>query len=214
MNIKEIIKEVVSFLFYVAVMFIVIRLVFAFVAEPFKVDGRSMEYSLHDGERMFMLKQADLERFDVVVFPDPRTSAQKEFLEQTNPEEAEEIQVPLYVKRIIGVPGDNLSYENDQLILNGEPLDEPYLEELASEFNGDFTSDFTLYGVTGENVIPEGQVLVLGDNRRNSLDGRAFGLIDIEDIIGEANLIYWPLNQIRLLDQYELSEDGQAIVVE
>lgn len=211
---KYIIKEVLSFLITLAVMFVIIKVVYATVLEPFEVDGRSMEYTLHDGERMFMFKQANIERFDVIVFPDPIASNQKELLQETDSQMAEEVLVPLYVKRVIGVPGDSLFYEDGVLTINGQALDEPYLEQMEMESQGPFTNDFTLHDVTGLDQVPEGKLFVLGDNRRNSLDGRAFGFIDLEDVVGEANMVFWPLANIRLLDQYELSEDGSAIVVE
>ena len=78
--------------------------------------------------------------------------------------------------------------------------------------SGNFTGDFQLEEITGSATVPEGQVFVMGDNRRNSLDGRAFGFIDAEDIIGEADYIYWPLSSMRALDQYEMNENQDTIV--
>ncbi|HJF16124.1 MAG TPA: S26 family signal peptidase [Globicatella sulfidifaciens] len=52
----------------------------------------------------------------------------------------------------------------------------------------------------------------MGDNRQNSLDGRDFGFVDIESVVGEANIIYWPLNKMGLLDTYKLNDTGDAII--
>lgn len=159
-----------------------------------------MEQTLHRGEHMFMLKTSEVERFDIVVFPAPG-----------GPIPTDEPQ-KLYIKRVIGMPGDTLSYENDHLILNGQVMEEPYLEGLREDFNGAFTTDFNIADFSEDGVVPEGKIFVMGDNRRNSLDGRAFGFIDIDDVIGEADYIYWPLNSMRTMDHYELSAGGEMIV--
>ena len=200
MTFKGIIREIISTLIWVAVIFLGIKVFYAYVMEPFIVDGRSMEYTLHDGEKMFMMKLNDIERFDVVVSPAPG-----------GPITSDEPQ-SLYIKRVIGVPGDTVAYQDDQLILNGVQMNEPYLDDIRADVLGNFTGDFQLEEITGSATVPEGQVFVMGDNRRNSLDGRAFGFIDSEDIIGEADYIYWPLSSMRALDQYEMNENQNTIV--
>ena len=192
---KYILKEIVSTLVLFAVMFLVIMGVYKYIAEPFIVDGASMESTLKSGERLWMLKLNQIDRFDVVIFPAPDNDEK------------------LYVKRVIGVAGDTIAYEDDQLLINGEAVVEPYLAEKAATIEGDFTYDFTLEGITGETTVPEGSFFVMGDNRRNSLDGRRFGFIDTEDVMGEADFIYWPLSEFGLLDKYELSVDGSEIVL-
>lgn len=192
---KYILKEIVSTLLLFAVMFLVIMGVYKYIAEPFIVDGASMETTLKSGERLWMLKLNEIDRFDVVIFPAPDNEEK------------------LYVKRVIGVGGDTIAYENDQLLINGEAVTEPYLAEKAAEFDNEFTYDFSLEEITGETTVPEGSLFVMGDNRRNSLDGRRFGFIDADDVLGEADFIYWPLSEFGLLDKYELSADGSEIVL-
>lgn len=189
-------REIASLLLTMAIMLLVMKVFFYYVAEPFIVDGHSMDTTLANGERLFMLKRNQIERFDIIVFPAP-----------DNPKK-------LYIKRVIGLPGDTIEYRNDQLILNGQAMDEPYLKEMQEKVQGDFTYDFTLQGVTGESKVPEGKYFVMGDNRRNSLDGRAFGFINIKDVQGEADIVHWPLDKIHLLTQYQLNDDGTAIVKE
>lgn len=191
---KYILKEIFSTIVMFLVMFLVILGVYKYIAEPFIVDGASMEYTLRSGERLLMLKLNNIDRFDVVIFPAPSDEEK------------------LYVKRVIGLPGDTIAYENGELMLNGEAMNEPYLAQKESEFDGNFTYDFTLEEITGEITVPEGKLFVMGDNRRNSLDGRRFGFIDADDVLGEADFIHWPLNEFGLLDKYELSEDGTEIV--
>ena len=189
-------REVVSMLITMAVMLLALKVLFFYVAEPFIVDGRSMDTTLESGERLLMLKQNEIERFDVVVFPSPSEKGK------------------LYIKRVIGVPGDTIEYKDDQLILNGQAMEEPYLKELADRTQGDFTYDFKLEDVAESDVVPEDSYFVMGDNRRNSLDGRAFGFIKIEDVIGEADVVHWPIDKIHMLDQYNLDEDGKKIIKE
>lgn len=200
MTVKGIIRELFSTLIWVLVIFMGIKVVYAYVLEPFVVSGRSMEYTLHDGEKMFMMKYKEIDRFDVVVFPAPDQPT-----EEDEPES-------LYIKRVIGLPGDTIAYQDDHLVLNGEVMDEPYLEPMQADVLGNFTGDFQLEEVAGSEVVPEGQVFVMGDNRRNSLDGRSFGFIEMDDIIGEADYIYWPLNNMHALDKYELNASNDAIV--
>ncbi len=192
---KYILKEIVSTVVLFAVMFLVIMGVYKYIAEPFIVDGASMEATLKSGERLWMLKLNEIDRFDVVIFPAPDNDEK------------------LYVKRVIGLPGDTIAYENDQLIINGEAMVEPYLVEKAAEFDGDFTYDFALEEITGETTVPEGSFFVLGDNRRNSLDGRRFGFIEAEGVLGEADFIYWPFGEFGLLEKYQLNADGTEIVL-
>lgn len=193
-NFSSVMKEIVSTIFTFIVVFALVWLLRAYVIEPFQVEGRSMDNTLQDGERLVMLKLAEVDRFDVVVVPPPNV-----------PEK-------LYIKRVIGMPGDTIEFKDDKLILNGKPLDEPYLAEMQAQTEGNFTYDMTLEERTGATEVPEGQIFVMGDNRRNSTDGRNFGFINIEDVRGEADFIHWPLSEFGLLTKYELNENGTAIV--
>lgn len=189
-------REIVSLMITMAVMLLGLKVFYYYVAEPFIVQGHSMDATLQDGERLLMMKQNGIERFDVVVFPSPSEDDK------------------LYIKRVIGVPGDTIEYKDDQLIINGKAMTEPYLKEQASTVTGSFTYDFTLEEVAGSSVVPEGKYFVMGDNRRNSLDGRAFGFINQTDVMAEADYIHWPLSEMKALTQYNLSEDGSQIVAE
>ncbi|MDR7471776.1 MAG: signal peptidase I, partial [Armatimonadota bacterium] len=91
-----------------------------------------------------------------------------------------------YIKRIVALPGDAVEIRDGRLIVNGTPVDEPYL-------NGRPQGSF------GPVVIPDDAVFVLGDNRNNSEDSRAFGPLKSEFIVGQAVLIYWPFPRARLL---------------
>ena len=123
------------------------------------------------------------------------------------------------VKRVIGMPGDTISYNNDVLTVNGKVIAEPYLtnyqKQLATDklqqtyqFNSFFQSlgknakSFTM-SATGQTdftvKVPEGQYFLMGDNRLVSQDSRQVGTFSKKDIIGEAKLRIWPFKKIGLL---------------
>lgn len=105
-------------------------------------------------------------RGDVVVFRWPRDERQ------------------YFVKRIIGLPGDAVRIRGGEVHLNGEALDEPYVERPSRES-------------IVERVVPEGHYYVLGDNRAESDDSRRWGSVPEENIIGKAWFAYWPLNRLQ-----------------
>ena len=88
--------------------------------------------------------------------------------------------------------------KNDTLYINDKPYEEEYLDELKSSLDdaGLFTEDFTLKELTGEEVVPEGEMFVLGDNRPYSKDSRVFGFVPMERIVGEVKIRYWPIKDI------------------
>ncbi|WP_156289046.1 signal peptidase I [Oceanobacillus salinisoli] len=157
-----------------------------FLFSPIVVDGPSMLPTLHDQDQMivnkFTYKISEPERFDIVVF---HASAQKDF-----------------IKRVIGLPGEHVEVKDEVLYINGEPVEEPFLREQKENMKSyqTITNDFTMEDLPGEyEVIPEGHVLVLGDNRGNSTDSRMLGVISMDQIVGEASLIYWPLDRMQFV---------------
>ena len=204
MKLTGLVKEIVDFIVMLAITLVIVLGLRHFVAEPFMVDGHSMDYTLADKERLFMWKLAKIERFDVVVIPAPDGSKDKNG------------NVKRYIKRVVGLPGDSIEYKNGTLYLNGVATEEPYLAEKVAEYAAarpgqPFTKDFTLEAVAGAKTVPEGKAFVMGDNRQNSLDGRSFGFIDLKSIQGEADVMYWPLNKISLLQKYKLDDAGQIV---
>ncbi|MGO4927457.1 signal peptidase I [Fundicoccus sp. Sow4_D5] len=190
---KTVIIETVNVVFAVLFAVIIFLVMRAFVVQPFQVEGTSMNNTLENGQQMLMFKMTELERFDIVVFPDPRGSQDS------------------YVKRIIGLPGDTLYYEEDQLILNNQIVDEPYLEPLKEASQENFTQNFNLWDNLGVTSVPEGYYFVLGDNRPYSGDSRQFGFVPIDSVIGEANFVYFPFNEFGLLPSYTLNDVGQLV---
>ena len=96
------------------------------------------------------------------------------------------------VKRVIGLPGEYIEYNDNTLLVNGVGYKEPYIK------NGIITDNFNLKDI-GYEQIPEGYYLVLGDNRPDSMDSRDIGLISKEQIIGKVGLRIYPFNAFKLV---------------
>jgi signal peptidase I len=144
---------------------------------PIVVDGDSMLPTLQDDNRMIVNKVvysiSDINRFDIVVF---KATEDKD-----------------YIKRVIGLPGETIKYENDKLYVNGLLVDEPYLTQFRQEEPERFTT------FVKETTVPAGHVFVLGDNRNHSRDSRHIGPVNVDNIIGKANIVFWPFSELRYI---------------
>ncbi|WP_409305400.1 signal peptidase I [Peribacillus sp. SCS-155] len=156
-----------------------------FLFAPIVVDGLSMSPTLHDQDRMIVNKigytLGKPKRFDIIVFHAPE---QKD-----------------YIKRIIGLPGDRVEYKDDVLYINGKPYEEPYLDaQKAKVQDGPLTDDFTLEDTpVGQKTVPEGQLFVMGDNRRFSKDSRHIGAVPMGKVLGKTKMVYWPVKDFRMV---------------
>jgi signal peptidase I len=137
-----------------------------FAAQATRVDGQSMEPTLHTNERIIIEKVTyrlhPPERGDIIVLRRPTGAVE-----------------PL-IKRVIGLPGETIEIKNGLVYIDGEPLDEPYLDQSTQ-------------GNMDPLVVPDKSVFVMGDNRHASNDSRAFGPVPYSDIVGRAWIRYWPL---------------------
>ncbi len=135
-----------------------------FLAQATRVYGQSMEPTLHTNDRVILDKLTyrfrPPQRGDVVVL-------------QLNKKG------PHLIKRIVGLPGETIAIHDGRVYINGQPLDEPYL-------NG------PTKGYLAPTHIPPGHYFVLGDNRQASNDSRSFGPVAREHIQGRAIFRYWP----------------------
>lgn len=180
-------SEFLSTVLYGVVALIIFLLIRHFLFAPVSVDGESMEPTLEDHDRLILNKIDKIDRFDVVVFPAP-----------SEPDKQ-------YIKRIIGLPGDTIRYQDDVLYINEKPVEEEYLEKsIESMTPGDnLTEDFLLAAKTGEETVPEDTYFVMGDNRQNSKDSRfsEVGFIDADTVSGTTNLRIWPLEKFGSIDE-------------
>ena len=154
-------------------------LIKTFLFQAFYIPSGSMEPTLHVGDRVLVNKLSytfgDIDRGDLVVFSRP----------DIPPDAATAVRD--LIKRVIGLPGDTVESRDGSMYVNGKPLDEPYLPA----------------GTVSENVprqvVPEGKVWAMGDNRTNSRDSRVLGFIDVDTIHGKAFVRIWPLGDFGLL---------------
>jgi signal peptidase I len=151
---------------------LIVLVVNVFLAQATRVEGQSMEPNLHNNERLIIEKISyrfhPPHRGDIVVIRMPNRHSD-----------------PL-IKRVVGLPGETIEIRDGHVYINGQMLNEPYLEQLT-------------YGDTGPHVIAPGYIFVLGDNRGASNDSRSFGEVTISSIVGHAWFRYWPMNEIGLV---------------
>ncbi|MEG0924900.1 MAG: signal peptidase I [Anaerovoracaceae bacterium] len=168
---KEWIKDIIIAL--------VIALIVVQFVKPTIVKESSMQPNFYENDYLFLSKQAytfsEPERGDVIVFHSD--------LVQDNGKEM------LLIKRIVGLPGDEITITDGNVYINGELYEEDYIKE-----------NFTVGEVDGL-VVPDGDLFVMGDNRRVSIDSRSpkVGCIKIDDIVGKAVLRAYPFSKFGLL---------------
>lgn len=161
---------------------VIVLVVNIFLAQATRVEGQSMEPVLHNDERLIIEKVSyrfqEPRRGDIIVLRRAHRAGE-----------------PL-IKRVVGLPGETVEIKGGQVYIDGQPLDEEYLDQAT-------------WGATPPVLVPEEHVFVLGDNRRASNDSRAFGEVAFDDIIGKAWVRYWPPPDVGLIGQPDLDEDGE-----
>lgn len=169
-------RDVFEWVGILAIAVISALLVKTFVVQPFWIPSESMEPTLMTNDRILVQKVtyrfSSVKRGDIIVFNAPPAE-----LEQ-NPD------IKVLVKRVIGLPGDQVEAYNGILYLNGKPLPEEYLP------SGTVTKDLPL------TIVPEGQMWMMGDNRTRSGDSRYFGAVDEDLVIGKVFFRVWPLKAV------------------
>jgi signal peptidase I len=167
------VKDVLETLILSVILFVGVNVISARI----RVDGASMEPTLATGEYVVVnrlsYRLGTPQRGDIIVFHPP-----------LDPQEE-------YIKRVIGLPGDKVEVRNGTVYLNGQPLDETYLN--------------TKTNYPGMWRVPAGQLFVLGDNRNNSSDSSKWGTIAMDSVVGKAILIYWPPPDWKLIAHVPLA---------
>ena len=174
-----------------------------FLWAPVKVDGHSMDPTLADSEYLLVINHLSIDRFDIVVANEKDDNGKSKDI----------------VKRVIGLPGDTIQYDNDTLYINGKKTDEPYLKNYIARFKKDkLQSTYTGKGfeengelfrqlantaqaftvdkdgnTTFTLKLLDGEYLLLGDDRIVSKDSRQVGAFKKEQIKGQAVFRLWPI---------------------
>lgn len=159
--------ETVKTIAIAAVLFLAVRA----TVTPRIVLGHSMDPTLHTNEWV-LLEHVSYwlhgpQRGDIVVFNAPDNPGQE------------------YIKRVIGLPGDQVSVRDGRVSINGHALKEPYIAAPPDYLDN--------------RIVPTGYLYVLGDNRGNSDDSHVWGLLPQRNIVGHALAIYWPISALSLL---------------
>lgn len=161
----------VMFLVFVSIYYVV----FSFFLANEVVSGPSMQPTFEDGDRLIAVRHFTPKRNDVVIIKAP---------DQAN---------AMYIKRVIGLPGDTVQSKNDVLYINGKKTAQPYLNnkyKKADRLAGtNYTTNFKI-------KLKKNQYWVMGDHRDVSKDSRYFGPIKRSKILSKVVLRYWPVTQI------------------
>ena len=168
----QVLLDIIETVVLAVVLFLGINAVSARV----RVDGSSMIPTLQNGEFVLVNRMAyrlgQMQRGDIIVF----RSINEPGLD--------------LIKRIIGLPGDEVVVQSGEVMINGQRLSEPYIAA-PPRYDGAWR-------------VPEGNLFVLGDNRNDSSDSHQWGLLPLENVIGKAILIYWPPPEWNLIQHFDL----------
>ena len=164
---NRIVKEIIEWIAVVVVAVVLTYFVNHFIIVNAIVPSSSMEKTIMTGDRVIGYRLAysfsEPERGDIIIFKFPDDESK------------------LYIKRLIGLPGETVEIKEGKVFVDGEALDEPYLT-------------VTTEGTFGPYSVPEGHYFMLGDNRNNSADSRYWNntYLAREKIVGKAVFKYWP----------------------
>ena len=139
---------------------------------PVIVSGQSMEPTFEHNNKLVISKIYKIHHFDMIVFHAPGTEDD-------------------FIKLVIGLPGDVIEMIDDTLYINGEEYEEEYIQSVKARIGEGqkLTEDFAIR-------VPEGQLFVLGDNRRNSMDSRVLGCIDKDSVVGVVKFRFAPIREM------------------
>jgi signal peptidase I len=176
------VKSIFGWILSIVTGVIVALMISIFIFQPTEVIGSSMEPTLKSNHRIYISKlphtfQYEPEYEDIVII-DSRVNRPRTFKDDLMDNFffrvfTKQEQNVIWVKRVIGKPGDVLEFKNNKVYRNGEELVEPYIKE-------------EMYYHSDEKfVVPEGHIFVMGDNRNNSRDSREIGAVPLDHVLGE-----------------------------
>jgi signal peptidase I len=182
------IKSILSWVVPILIGLIIALLVRSFIFEIVRVDGTSMEPNLVNNERVFVMKQDKIKHLSVIVFDaygaDPEAAPGTE-----------------YVKRVIGMPGDKISYKDGNLYVNNKLVPQKFINSYQKTNGtaiGAEANEWTLASVAkargwGNNpeTVPAGEYFVMGDHRSVSNDSRYWGFVKKNEVMGVVKVPFW-----------------------
>lgn len=178
---KKIKQMILEFLCSILIVSCCIWMASFFLFTVIKVEGYSMIPTLRSGELVYVNKLKKVENFSLVYMKNP-LSGRKE------------------IRRVIGLPGQNVNYKKDTLTIDQEEKQEKFIYDqiLNTNKNGNlYTSDFSILSLIEKSNIPAEQYLVLGDNRLYATDSRTYGLVDKKNIIGVVTMRIFPFHMLK-----------------
>ena len=194
---KKALLEIWSWVYSIGLAVIAVLLIKNLLFSTTFVRQQSMYPTLTDWNalvinRLNQVRGVPLKRGDIVVFEAPERVAGTvaQYSEETKLDSLRKLfWKTLYVKRVIGVAGDQITMEDRVLYINGEPQEEIYVNPDSPYTRGDF-----------DILVPEGYVFCLGDNRGNSWDSEEFGVVPVDRVEGTANIRIFPFNNFGTID--------------
>jgi len=176
----------------IVIAFVLAFLVRTFVAESFWIPTGSMESTLQIRDRIMAYKLfygiKNVDRGDILVFKYPLNPRQN------------------FVKRVIGLPGDEIQIKDKKVYVNGKFISEPYVIHSDSYLRGFPRDEY------GPIKVPLDSVFVMGDNRDNSADSRYWGFVPRQNLVGEAFLLYWPLWRARIIKRPQVWKKEEELL--
>ena len=167
---KSLLREIIETILLTVIIYLSVN----FATGRFRIEGSSMEPSLHQDQYVLVdkisYKIGNPQRGDVVVFNYPLATERD------------------FIKRVIGLPGETVNIAGGVVSINGRPLQEPYISQ-APDYEGSWT-------------LSANQFFVLGDNRNSSLDSHSWGPLDRHYLIGRAVFVYWPPSLWGMVPRY------------
>jgi signal peptidase I len=178
-SLKSLIRDLLETVLLALIIFAVVR----FFVQNFRIEGHSMAPTLNDGQFLIVDKISyrfsRVERGDIIVFHAPR-GPNKDF-----------------IKRVVGLPGEKIQIDRGLVLINDQPLSEPYIS-------------YPGVASWGPRILEQKELFVLGDNRPSSNDSRQWGPLPREDVVGKAWFCYWPPEAWGLIEHasYRLESGG------
>jgi signal peptidase I len=176
-------RTILEYVVLAVVAIAVALLIQAFLVKPYRIPSESMEDTLLIGDRVLVdrvsWRFSQPERGDIVVFHPPFAG-------------------PVLIKRIVGMPGDEISLRDGVVYVDGNPLDEPYVR-IGDGGGPEPTEPFDNglpWSLQEPYTVPDGNYFVMGDNRTDSGDSREFGPVPRGQLVGQAFARYWPPGRV------------------